>query len=458
MKKSELTFGVLQLPIDLITIILAFSLAYFLRVKFEIPQSTIYAWPFYQYIKFIIVFLPFWIIIFGLEGLYNIRKPKQGLKEFSSIFLGVSAGIAVIFAWLFFSRFLFFSRLIILYAWVLAIIFVYLGRYFLKSLQKLLYRKGIGLHRVLVIGVSESAKKITNVIRTNPGYGFKLVKAINKDGVEKLMTIFNRNKFDEVILADPNLSERETGKILDFCEENKLYFKMMPNLFRAKSSNVEISSLSTYPLLEFKRTPLEGWGKVAKRVIDIIVSLIGLIICLPVFIVVSIITRIDSRGLIFYKQKRIGSGGKEFYLYKLRSMIEEADSYYHKFKKKNRLFRGKIKEDPRITKFGRFLRVSCIDELPQLYNVLKGEMSLVGPRPLTPDEFNRVSSYEKKYTYTSYIKPGMTGLWQVSGRMELSDLERLSLDIYYVESWSLLLDILIVLKTPVAVIKSRRNY
>lgn len=460
MKKFEFTFGVLKLPIDLISIVLAFSLAYFLRMKVEIPQTTVYMWSFDQYFKFMLIFLPFWALIFALEGLYNIKKPKGGLGELSSIFLGVSTGIALMVVWIFFSRFLFFSRLIIVYAWILTIVLVYLDRYLLKSFQRFLYKRGIGLHRVIVIGACELAKNVAIQIRENPRLGFRLVKMVDKEAIEKLDKILAKNKFEEIIIADPSFSDRETNRILEFCEDKKIGFKMIPSLLKVKTTNVEVGSLSSYPMLEFKRTPLEGWGKVAKRFIDIIVSLIGLIVVSPLFLIVALIIKLDSKGSIFFRHKRIGSGGREFNLHKFRSMIEGAPSMYEKLAKdkNNGLFANKIKEDPRITKFGKFLRATCIDELPQLFNVLRGEMSLVGPRPLTPEEFKRVAAFEKKYSWTSYIRPGITGLWQVSGRIELSDLERLSLDIYYVENWSLILDFWALFKTPLELIRNRGNY
>jgi exopolysaccharide biosynthesis polyprenyl glycosylphosphotransferase len=456
MKKTDLIFTVLQLPLDLISLFLAFILAYLIRFNLELPAYT-NLWPFSDYFKFFPYFLPVWVIIFALEGLYNIRRAKRGLKEFSSIFLGVSAGIMVMVVVLFLTRFFLFSRLVILYAWVLAIILVALDRFLLKTFQRYLYKKGIGLHRAIIVGTQDLGRGIAKEIEKNPSLGFKLVKLVDRNGIDKLDRIFTKNKFEEIILADPTLSEKEAGKVLAFCEDKKLTFKMVPNIFRVKTANVEIGAFSTYPILEFKRTPLEGWGKVIKRSFDIIISFISLLILLPLFLIIALLIKLDSKGPVFFKHKRMGSEGKIFNLYKFRSMIEEAPNLYKKLAKKKGLFFAKIENDPRITKLGRFLRATCIDELPQLINVLKGELSLVGPRPLTPEEFKQVSNYERKYSWTSYIKPGITGLWQVSGyRTELSDQERLSLDIYYVENWSPLLDLWIILKTPLAILKDRK--
>jgi len=313
---------------------------------------------------------------------------------------------------------------------------------------------------VVVIGDGPFGKKISLLIKNNPALGFKLVKSLDREGIAKLNQILSRHSFDEIILANPNLTERESMAVLEFCEDHKLSFKMTPNTFRAKTTNVEIGAISSYPMLEFKKTPLDGWGKVAKRCFDILFSFIGLIILLPFFLLVSLIIKLCSKGSIFFQHQRMGADEKIFYLIKFRSMVENAPSMYKDLAKnqKKTIFLSKIQHDPRITKFGAFLRATCIDELPQLFNVLKGEMSLVGPRPLTPEEFQHVATYEKKYSFTTYIKPGMTGLWQVSGRVELSDAERLSLDLYYVENWSLLLDLWMIFKTPFALLKNRGIY
>jgi len=457
MSRLDFLFAVLRLPIDLVSIVCAFILAYFLRAKLEFPQESLYMWPFFQYLRFVFFFLPVWVMVFAAEGLYQIRRAKNGFSELASIFLGVSTSITLMLVWLFFSRFTFFSRLVIVYAWFLAILIIAFSRFFLRVTQRYLYQKGIGLHRVVVIGTGNLAKNVADTIHDNVSFGLKVVKVIDREGIDKLEKILAKHPFEGVIVADPSLSEKETIKILEFCEDKRIIFKMIPNIFRAKLSNVEINTLASHPLIEIKKTPLEGWGKVIKRTLDLVVSLLGLVLLLPLFLVVALLIKIDSKGPVFFKHKRIGARGNPFYLYKFRSMIENADQLYPQLvrKQKKGLFFPKIEHDPRITRVGRLLRVTFIDELPQLLNVFKGEMSLVGPRPLTPTEYKQVSSYERRYSRTSYIKPGMTGLWQVSGLHQLSDWQRLQLDVYYVENWSLLLDFWILVKTPLAALKNR---
>ena len=184
-----------------------------------------------------------------------------------------------------------------------------------------------------------------------------------------------------------------------FCEEKRVGFKMIPDVFRMKITNFEMGALSSYPILSLKITPLEGWGGIFKRLFDVIFASFCLIILSPLFLILAVLIKIGSKGPVFFKHKRAGTGGKPFYLLKFRSMVLEAPAMYKKLASKEGVFLNKIKNDPRITKLGHFLRRTNLDELPQLFNVLRGEMSLVGPRPLTIDEFKNVSNYEKKYLW-----------------------------------------------------------
>lgn len=436
--------------LDAGAIFLGFVLAYWLRNAVEIPKTSVYMWPFSQYATFAAAFLPVWMIIFALEGLYSFKKPKTGLSAVSSIFLASLAGMAVMVAWLFFSRFLFFSRLTMIYAWVLVVLLVYLFRFVLRQIQRLLYKKGIGVRKTLVVGESQIAKKICDEIKNNSYLGLKLSKKIDRAGVDKIERIFEKTRSDEIILADPNISKDEAEKLMLFCEANRVGFKMVPDFFRMRTTNLETDILSSYPLLSLKITPLEGWGHVFKRLFDLCGAFVGLLVLSPLFLILAILIKLDSRGPVFFKHQRAGSGGKSFCFYKFRSMIEEAPKMYTKLAPQKGLFLSKIKQDPRITKLGRFLRRTNLDELAQLFNVLKGEMSLVGPRPLTVEEFRHVSNFEKKYLWVSYVKPGMTGLWQVTRRNDYSHEQRAALDIYYVENWSPILDLWILLKTPAA--------
>jgi len=206
-------------------------------------------------------------------------------------------------------------------------------------------------------------------------------------------------------------------------------------------------------LIEIRGTPLDGWGKVYKRVFDFIISLLLIIILSPIFLILGIIIKSSSRGSIFVALPRVGVKGKIFKTYKFRSMIKGAHQLKSKMMAYNERIDGplfKMKNDPRVTKFGGWLRRTSLDELPQLFNVLKGEMSLVGPRPHEPEE---VSKYQRGYKKLLTVKPGITGMAQVSGRSNLLFAEEAKLDVFYIENWSLLLDLIILSKTPIAIFK-----
>ena len=205
--------------------------------------------------------------------------------------------------------------------------------------------------------------------------------------------------------------------------------------------------------MEVQGTPLDGWRRVYKRIFDFILAILFLIVLSPVFIIIAVIIKINSKGPVFVKLTRVGSKGKKFVMYKFRSMVKDAHKMKAEIMSYNERSDGplfKMKDDPRITKVGKFLRRASLDELPQLFNVLKGNMSLVGPRPHEPAEVNK---YQRGYKKLLFIKPGITGMAQVSGRANLVFAEEAKLDIFYIENWSIFLDLIILLKTPVAVIK-----
>ncbi len=455
MKRSDLIFTFLLIPVDILMIFLAFILAYKLRLYFEIVPAS-YFEPFNEYLKSFLILIPFWVLIFALNGLYSVSERRSTVSEFGKIIVAASATIALVIAWIFLTRTFFFSRLIIAFAWALVIVTVLLGRFLIRFLKRFLYRYGIGVHRVIVLGKNSFTQPIITEIKRNRGLGYKVVKVINREGIDKLDKITQNNPCDEIMIADSTLSESMTEKVLEFCRLNRIGFEMTPNLFLVRSSRVSVQTLAGVPILEFKRTPLDGWGKIIKRLVDLLGSIILIILTSPLMLIVSLIIKLTSEGPIIYKQERVGLE-KNFKFLKFRSMKVEysvgkeyggkkAEELLRKLSKNNEA-KGpvfKIKNDPRITPFGRFIRRTSLDELPQFFNVFLGQMSLIGPRPPLPKE---VAQYNKFQRQRLGVKPGITGLWQVSGRSELSFDEWVKLDSYYIENWSLWLDFQIFLKT-----------
>jgi exopolysaccharide biosynthesis polyprenyl glycosylphosphotransferase len=242
---------------------------------------------------------------------------------------------------------------------------------------------------------------------------------------------------------------------MDFCTAHQVGFKYTAELLGGQSSNIGVDLIAGIPIIEVRATRLDGWGKVLKRLFDACVASVGLLLLAPMSIVVGAAITLDSRGPVFVGLERIGARRKRFILYKYRSMVAGAHEMKGELVAQNERNDGplfKMKDDPRITRVGRFLRRTSIDELPQLWNVLKGDMSLVGPRPHEPQE---VSQYETPQKKLLTIRPGITGMAQVSGRTDLTFAEESRIDMLYVEQWSLLLDVIIMLKTPFILIKHR---
>lgn len=463
MKKSELTFSALLVPVDFLMLIAACLSAYFLRFQTLVNlRPVIFEIPFSWYLKIIFLISFLGIIIFTFAGLYIINSSRKIIDEFAKIFLACSTGVMLLIVFIFFKRDFFSSRFIILAGWGLAVIFVFLGRLFIYKIQKLLYKSGIGVHKVIIIGNEEVSRNITEEFNHNINLGYKIIdqikdiSIINKNYLENI-----KNKFfgiDEIISADSTLSKEKMLELLDFCSENHITFKYATDILGTQSTRVDINTISGIPIVEIKRSPLDGWGRITKRGFDIVVSGLGLMILSPFFIILGLIIKLDSAGQIFVSLKRVGEDEKRFNLYKFRSMVKDA----HLFKKDLMMYneRGdgplfKMANDPRITKFGAFIRQWSIDEFPQLFNVLKGEMSLVGPRPHEPEEVAQYKNHQKRLLN---VKPGITGLAQISGRSDLKFEEEAKLDVYYIENWSLKLDLQILFKTPFVILAREAAY
>ncbi|MFP4514877.1 MAG: sugar transferase [Parcubacteria group bacterium] len=468
MKRSDLTFSFLLIPIDYLMVLLAGISAYYLRfADFATDiRPIMFALPFNEYLSIILVIAILWIIVFAFTGMYSIGGSKRLSHELHKVFLGCSMGLVLIVILIFFQRDLFSSRFIVLVGWILSIVYVALGRLFIRWLQRRLFKTGYGVKKVIVVGGFKIADNLIHEFESKKNSGYKVVKRIreiNADTWEKLYLFIQENEVDEIIQADSNLNKVEVLKLYDLASENHITFKYAADLLGIKVLKTEVTEIAGIPVAEVKRTTLDGWGRIIKRIFDLIVSTILIILLSPILILTAIFIKLDSKGPVFFSRKddgthlsRVGEGGKPFNYFKFRSMIPYSDSMrYNELAQKNIRNDGpmvKIKDDPRVTKVGRFIRRWSIDELPELFLVFIGKMSLVGPRPHLPEE---VAKYENHHKKSLTIKPGITGLAQISGRSDLLFEEEVKLDVYYIENWNLLLDLSILLKTPWAVIRSR---
>jgi len=453
-KKTDLIFNVILLPFDFFAIVIGGISSYFLRTSPWISgwRPVIFAGnlPPLKYFIMTVSVAPFWLLIFGILGLYKVDFRRIGAREIFRILIATSSGFLSIVVYIFLRREWFDSRFLVLAGWFFATLFVILDRFILRKIYSFILRKlKFGFENVLVVGDSQVGESLIEEIKKRPIlYSYSSIIHFPKFDFQKISeTILNaKSKIGEIILADFNLPRADILKLVDICEENQIGFKFVPDLFQTFFSNIEISTLGGEPLIEIKRTPLDGWGRVYKRLVDVLGALFGIFIFSPIWVVVALAIKLDSPGPVFVKLKRVGQG-REFYLFKFRSMVKNALSLKQQLSKLNERDDGplfKIKNDPRITRVGRFLRKFRIDEMPQLINVMLGEMSLVGPRPHEPEE---VAQYRKHHKRTFFVKPGMTGVPQISGSSNLKFEEEIKLDSYYIKNWSLILDFKIIVKT-----------
>jgi exopolysaccharide biosynthesis polyprenyl glycosylphosphotransferase len=470
MKAFQLILGLLRIPMDFIMGLLAFLLAYGIRTKTDlIPgiQLTLDIQsfpPLHDYITFSTIALIILMFLFAINKMYSLRHEIRTGKEVGKIFLVSATWLMLIIAYFFVIREFPFSRLVLAYSWILTFIFICLGRLFIRFLKNIFYHFDACKKRILFIGANpitekladsflrDRSRKIVGLIDDHLGR-IPALRTLGK--VNELENIVKKYRIEEIIQTKSDLTEAQSIDILEFCREHHLEYSFVPDILAVHQTNVEVETLGGIPVISLKPTPLDGWGRVTKRIFDLLGSVLGLIILSPVLLISAIAIKLDSKGTIFFKYlddgsrvKRVGQFGRLFNFYKFRTMHPNTHNLrYTELAGKNTREGSplvKIKDDPRVTGVGRILRKTSIDELPQLLNVLKGKMSLVGPRPHLPEE---VAKYEHHHKFVLAIKPGITGLAQTSGRSDLDFEEEIRLDTYYIEHWSPWLDIKIIFKT-----------
>ncbi|MBN2096429.1 sugar transferase [Candidatus Peregrinibacteria bacterium] len=463
MKRSEIIFGALRLPVDYFAIMAAFLLAYYLRPITDLIPGVQYTFgselrpPFDEYLWLAVISAFFLVILFAFNHLYSLKITHRFSKEFFKITFLVSAWLMFIIAYYFLVvHQLFFSRIALAHIWIFAIFLVSLGRILIVVIQSFLLRFGVGQRRVLFIGANALVDRFYQSIKKDRYY--KVIGALDetvysrkKDQLrivgtlDQLKMIVNKYGVEEIIQAVPQLKDRKASDLHSFCRSRQIKYSFIPDLVRLQRTNVEVQMVDDIPLVSLKETSLDGWGHVYKRLFDILVSLVLIILFIPLWIILAIWIKAGSKGPVIYKSRR-QHRDRLFNVYKFRSMVADADlkkeDLLNHNERKGPLF--KIKQDPRVTKMGRFLRKTSLDELPQLFNVLIGNMSLVGPRPHLPEE---IEQYKSHHYQVFAIKPGMTGLAQISGRSNLDFEEEVKLDVYYIENWSLWMDIKLILKS-----------
>jgi exopolysaccharide biosynthesis polyprenyl glycosylphosphotransferase len=471
MKKSELAFAAVLVPADFGLVFLAALTAYSLRFGWLAGlRPVVFDLPFREYLLLAAGAAALFVFYYAIAGLYAVSGPRRLKTEVAHIFFASSTAILTFIVFIFFRRELFSSRFIILAAWFFAVAYVSLGRVIVRLVQRLLLRFGVGIHRVLLIGGDErTTKLLTAEFSRSAGSGYKIVRTVQTfdDEIELEMAGLAANDgLDEIIVTNPDISRQQLSRLLGFAESRHLTFKYSADLLATHAKNIDISTLAGTPIVEVKGTRLDGWGKIFKRVFDIVMSLLIILLTSPIMLFTALAIIIDSKGPVFFSRlddgtplSRIGEHGRPFRYLKFRSMKPGTHNQrYGELADLDTRQEGplvKIKNDPRVTRVGHFIRQYSIDELPELFLVLFGSMSLVGPRPHLPEE---VAQYKDHQRRVLTVKPGITGLAQVSGRADLTFDEEVKLDTYYIENWSPWLDLAILMKTPFVVLSRKGAY
>lgn len=451
---------------DALAITLAFTVAYILRVSLSTEALSANV-DSSSYITALISLLPFWILIFGLLGLYNSRIYDRRFSEIGRLFIASFIGILFVISYAYITNTeIFPARLVTAYSFGLAFIFVFTFRTIARGIRRQLFNYGIGVNNVLIIGDTSIAHELLRSLSDTATTGYRIVGVVGgekhphlKEHSYKLYKSFQGatqalqdEQLHTIVQTELYIESEKNAEVLTYAQQNHVAFRFVPGNSELLTGNIQVDLFQAVPVIAVHQTALIGWGRIVKRLTDLSLGTLAIIIASPIFLIV-IVAELLSGGSVFFRQKRLTRFNREFYAYKFRSnnltynglLPEEA------FKKMGRPdlledYRKNgdmLPNDPRITRLGRFLRRTSLDELPQLFNVVRGDISLVGPRALVPSE---LELYDKRHTILS-VKSGLTGLAQVSGRRNISFEERRKLDLYYVQNWSFWGDMVILART-----------
>ena len=485
--RSERLWSQLLLAVvDLASVYLAFLLAYWVRYGWRVGPHIKDQLGFNAYRPLILPLMGLMLVVLWLKGAYRLRMGDEIQDDISSTFSAVTITLAIVVVLESMLQQYQYSRGVIVYLWVTLIALLVIGRWMFRVLIGALHRRGVGVRRLLVVGATDAGKMIMQGVAGRRDLGYDLVGFVHtrleSTGVlghveasrgmpspsdfgrfrslgfaTDVPVILQREHVDEVIIALPAAAHEEIWPILQECESKGVGFKIVPDTFELSLGRVQVDDIAGIPLLDVRDQPLRKFKIAIKQLADIFLGFLLAVLFSPVMLITAIAVRFDSPGPLLYRAQRVGQNGRIFTCYKFRSMQQDAEEQVSTLRPlsdtEGPIF--KMRDDPRCTRVGRVIRRHSIDELPQLWNVLRREMSLVGPRPAFPSEVSKYETWQRRRLLS---RPGITGMWQVSGRSDLSFDEMVMLDIYYIENWSLILDVKILLRTVVAMVTGRGAY
>ena len=456
---------------DFLTLALAFALAHQFRLVLEdLHPSSLAPLPTYLGSAGLIIGIS--IMCFWVAGHYGFGSSRASslLDVLYGIFAGVSISVVLTLTLTYMIQSYASSRSLFLFVWAIAIALLSLSRLTVTGAMGVLRQKGIGTEKVIVVGANRNGVAVYDSIEKQPSLGYKVVGFIDErpekgffktnqaplflGNLNNLQVILREGLIHEVVIALQGRRHKEILGVMEECQEQGVRFSLVPDIYAITLNRMNLKQIGRIPVIGTKESWFESWEQAAKRMLDTFLSVVSLMALSPFLLFVALCIKLDSPGPVMFRQTRVGQKGRTFTLYKFRSMHVNAESLIHELRKKHGASDPtfKMKNDPRITRVGRLIRRTSIDELPQLVNVLLGDMSLVGPRPPIPYE---VEMYEEWQRRRLEAIPGLTGLWQVSGRSKLSFADMVKLDLYYIDNWSLLLDVKIILRTIPTVLLSQ---
>ncbi len=419
------------------------------------------------------------LALFGARGLYSLPRGTSYLTEATRAVEAITVAHGAVLVVVFLSPELVSSRLFVIYAWASIVAAVVIERGLKRMMRSWLWQRGIGVERALVVGSGESAARVVSDLAGRNILGFRLIGFVDDGatrdedwlvgsrhgivrpphlgGSDDLARVLAERAISEVVIALPPEAHERILRVIAACRAADVRFQIVPDVFALSLGQVQVNTLNGLPLLTVRDGRIRGWNRTVKRGVDILGALAAFAVLGVPMLLLALVIRLDSRGPALIRQTRVGKDGAKFLCFKFRSMHAGADKQHAAVtagcKTDRRL--QKVKDDPRRTRVGKFIRRTSLDELPQLLNVLGGQMSLVGPRPQVPRE---VAHYEPWHRQRLAVPPGMTGIWQITGRSDLTFDEMVRLDVYYAEHWSVRLDLEILLRTLPAVLSQRGAY
>ncbi|MCL5995311.1 MAG: sugar transferase [Chloroflexi bacterium] len=462
----------LTLITDAIIINAGFIVGYLMRYNWRLFLEIGYDARLEDYAPIQFAFTLAFLAMFQLDGVYTRRRSPAWFEQMYSITNSSAKAIVMILALVFIYRPAVYSRLMIVEAGLAVIVLMGVSRLLEGTLESMLRRRGIGVANVLIVGAGELGRAVMRTLVARPDLGYRCIGFIDDDPsrgntnigrfpalgpLDCLPEILRRQRVNEVVVTLPWSAQPKIMQVVDLCHHRGVRARVVPSLLQINLGHIDVNDFGGIPLLSMREGRMNPDDHPVKRGLDFIGASLALLFSAPIIAFVAILVRLESPGSPIFAQTRIGKHGKPFKLYKLRSMRDGADAEKSLLLAQNEadgpLF--KMRNDPRLTRIGRIIRRTSIDELLQFWNVLRGEMSIVGPRPNLPDEVAQYTDWQRA---RMRVRPGITGLSQISGRSELTFDETCLLDIYYIENWSPSLDLKIVLRTIPFLLTARGAY